>query len=237
MRSWKIWIGAAAVVLASGCAQMPKQAFNREAATHVHMLVIARSANQDSYEANVLGHPAMSFGLIGGLIAAADMQAKSSQLTKAIDPAETRLQDRFTDMLADALGKAGYETKVVLVPTGTKDGDVMPFVVKQDTKADAMVALGVYGGYWAAGPSTDYQPRLAAVVKVYDLRDGTLLYQDTITYDYPLAQSKSVHFASQPKYRFASIGTLTEDPALTRAGLIDGIDALVEQIATDLKRN
>jgi hypothetical protein len=237
MRSAKIWLGLAAVVLASGCAQMPKQAFNREAATHVHKLVVARQANQDAYEANVLGHPGMSFGLIGGLVAAADMAAKSSQLTKAIDPAETRLQDRFTDRLVESLQRAGYATVVLVVPSGTKEVDLLSFVAKQNTQADAVVAVNLYGGYWAAGPSTDYQPRLAAAVKVSDLRTSSVLYQDTITYGYPLAGSKTIHFASDAKYRFASIGSLTSDAALTRAGLLDGIGVVAEQIATDLKRN
>lgn len=233
----RIMAGLAAVLLASGCAQMPKQAFNREAATHVRTLVVARAPNQDSYEANVLGHPGMSFGLIGGLIAVADMQFKSSQLTKAIDPAETRLQDRFTDKLVEVLQAAGYATKVVVVPTGTKEVDVVPYVIKQDTKADAVINLTVSGGYWAAGASTEYQPRLAAVVKMSDLRAGTMLYQDTITYGYPLAQSKSVHFPADAKYRFGTITSLTSDPALTREGLLTGIDVVATQIADDLKRN
>ena len=237
MKRWKIGAGMLAVLLATGCAQMPKQAFNREAAPHVRTLVVARAANQESYEANVLGHPGMSFGLIGGLIAVADMQVKSGQLTKAIDPAETRLQDRFTEKLLEALQKVGYATSVVTVPTGTKEVDVMPYVLKQGTKADAMVLLGLYGGYWAAGPNTDYQPRLAASVKVTDLRAGSVLYQDIISYGYPLAEVKSVHFPSDAKYRFASVGALTADPSVTRDGLLSGIETVANQIAEDLKRN
>ena len=61
----------AASALLAGCAQVPRQAFNAQAAKSIHKVVLARTQNQTQYDTNILGHPGMSFGLIGGLIAAA----------------------------------------------------------------------------------------------------------------------------------------------------------------------
>jgi hypothetical protein len=236
MRSIRIGAVLAIAMLLGACAQVPKQAFNREAATHVHNIVVTQNPNQTSYEAAILGHPGMSFGLIGGLVAAADIQYKSGKLTSAIDPAETRLQERFTSKLTEGLTRAGYQSTVVVLPVGMKDIDVVAYA-KDKAKGDAVLVVYLFGGYWAAGPSTDYQPRLSASVKLVDLYSGTILYQDVISYGYAPAQSKTIHFASDAKYRFADIGVLTSDPALTRDGLFDGLDPVANQVADDIKRN
>ena len=226
---------ALAVLVVTGCAQLPKQAFNREAASGIKTVVIAQPQDQDSYEAAMLGHPAASFGLIGGLVAAADIQAKSNRLTAAIDVKETRLQDRFVKKLRESVLEAGYETSVITIaPTGSED---QTMGLLRQTGADAALIVNVIGRYWAAGPSTDYMPSILVTVKKVNLKSSDILYQDAFTYGYAAPQMKTVHFASDTVYRFANIDALTADPEKTRRGLLKGIDAIVAQIAADLKRN
>ena len=116
---------AAVVILIAGCAQLPKQAFNKEAAKGIKTVVIAQPEDQDSYEAAVLGHPAAGFGLIGGLVAAADIQMKSSRLTSAIDAKETRLQERFVKKLRENILNAGYETSVITIASSNTEDQMM----------------------------------------------------------------------------------------------------------------
>lgn len=229
-------LGLVVVMVVAGCAQLPKQAFNREGARHVKSVAIVRMDNQETYEAVMLGHPGMGFGLIGGLVAAADMQAKSNRLTAALDPKETRLQERFAERLATALQGAGYATSFVDVPKATPEAEVHPFV-RKNTQAEAFILVRLVGAYYAAGPSTDYQPRLLGVVKVVDLATGSPLYQDSLTYGYAIPQAQTIHFAADAKYRFADMDVLTKDPATSREGLYAGMDVLAGQIASDLKRN
>ena len=73
-------------------------------------------------------------------------------------------------------------------------------------------------------------------VKKVNLKSSDILYQDAFSYGYTTPQMKSVHFASDSIYRFSNIDTLTSDPAKTRQGLLQGIDAIAAQIAADLKR-
>jgi hypothetical protein len=177
----------------------------------------------------------MSFGLIGGLIAAADMQMKSTKLTAAIDPKEARIQQRFGEDLKAQLEKVGYEAQVVYVPEGTNVDDAVK-QAKERASGDAVMVVSLYAGYWAAGPSTDYFPRMLAKVKTFDSKSQKVLYEDSISYGYTTPQSQTVHLASEPTYRFSNIDVLVAEPAKTRQGLYAGADALAQQIAQDLKK-
>jgi len=222
-----------AFVLTS-CAPLPKQAFNKDAATSIKTVVIAQPPNQESYEAAILGHPAASFGLVGGLIAAADIQVKSNRLTSAIDVGETRLQDRFVKKLRESILLAGYETSVITVPRDTPEERTIGLL--KQTGADAALIVAVVGRYWAAGPTSNYLPSVVVVVKKIDLKSSATLYQDTFSYGYSSPQTKTVHFASDATYSFADIDVLVGNPEKTREGLYKGIDVICEQIAADLKR-
>lgn len=235
MRTTRLWAIVGAMLILAGCAPLPKQAYNREASDQIKTLVLAQAPNQTSYEAAVIGHPASSFGLIGGLIAAADIQYKSGKLTDAVNAAETRLQDRFSAKLAEMLTQAGYEPTVFVVPAGTKDNQIVD-LAKRQKSCDAVVTVMLVGGYWAAGASTDYVPRLFARVRAVDAKSDKTLYEDTFTYGYTMPQAQTVHTPSDPQYRFADIDALVADPAKARRGWYEGVDAIVAHIAEDLKR-
>lgn len=224
------------VVFVTGCAQMNKQAFNKEANVSLKSLAISQPQIQDEYETIVLGHPGMSFGLIGGLVAAVDMQGKTKRLNAVIEPKELKLQERFATKLNENLAKVGYTTQLVPIPKDIGDGQVVDYV-KKNASADAIITLKIKGSYMAAGPATDYFPYIVINAKKVHAQTGEILYEDSFTYGYAMQDMKTVHFASDPSYRFNSIDSLTADPAKTREALIAGIDSIVEQIALDLKKN
>jgi hypothetical protein len=182
-----------------------------------------------------MAHPGASFGLIGGLIAAADMHSKSTRLTGAIDPLAVRLQERFADELSRKLKEAGYEPEVVSVPNDVKLDDVLS-VVLNGRSADAVLGVDVAGSFLAAGPTSDYFPRVIARVRKWDSRTRTVIYEDTISYGFSVAQSQMIQLSSSEKYRFRDIDALVGDPAVTRSALIDALPAIAAQIAADLKR-
>jgi len=221
-----------------GCAQAPaRKAFNREAGGHIKTVVVTQLPNQDSYEAAMLAHPGANFGLIGGLIAAADMQNKSTKLTAAIDPQQTRLQDRFSEKLVQGLTAAGYSVSVLPVPTAAKEDQVLALALPKATRVpDAVVMIDLRGAYWAAGPNTDYLPRLIAKVKTVD-GAASVIYEDTFSYGFTPPSGKTVHMASDAQYRFATIDQLIIDPTKTRDGLLSGLDPIVAQIVADLKHD
>ena len=226
---------ALALAVLAGCAQVPRKAYNREANGHIRSVAIVHVDAPERYEAIVLGHPGQSFGLIGGLIAAADMQIKSNRLTEALDPDRTRLRQRFIDKLASALGQQGYQVHPVAAPAGTPDDELVD-VAKAKVAADATVTVTMIGRYMAAGATSDYFPQIVVKVRKMETGSRSMLYEDTFSYGFTLPQSQTVHFASDASYRFADIDRLLADPSRTRDGLLAGLDAIVAQIAADLRR-
>jgi hypothetical protein len=231
-----LWLAAGLAVLVTGCAQAPKkQAFNREGAAAIKTVAITKGSKTEFYEAGMLGHPGASFGLIGGLIAAADIQSKSNRLTQAIKPEETKLQERLNEKLQAALAQVGYETSVMALPAEVSEEQLLETVKKSAT--DTVLTVGVVGKYLAAGPSSDYFPYIVVKARKLESKTGKVLYEDTFTYGYTFPNVQTVHMASDAKYRFNSIDALVADPKVTRQGLIDGLDVITGQIASDLKKN
>jgi len=123
-----------------------------------------------------------------------------------------------------------------VLPKDTKEDQFVAYA-KQQAKGDAIVTLNVFGGYWAAGPTSDYFPRLVARVRGVDAASDKVLYEDTFSYGYTLQQAQTVHLASDPQYRFADVDALIADPGKTRQGWYDGVDAITAQIVADLRRD
>jgi hypothetical protein len=231
------WLAIGLAIVVAGCAQAPKkQAFNRDMAAGIQTVAITQTSKPEFYEAGMLGHPGASFGLIGGLIAAADIQSKSNRLTQTIKPEETKLQERFCSRLSESLGKAGYQTQVVKVAPETTEEQMLE-AAKKSATTDTVLAVWVVGKYLAAGPSSDYFPYVLVKARKMETKTGKTLYEDTFTYGYTFPNAQTVHLASDSKYRFANIDSLVQDASLTRQGLIDGLDAIAAQITADLKKN
>ena len=109
-----------------GCANIPRTAFNKEANKNIKKIAVIEQKDQEKYNVNILAHPGAGFGLIGGIVAAVDMNAKSNRLTTAIDPKETQLQSRFTDMLVKKLESVGFT--VARVQKKTIEVEAAPMV-------------------------------------------------------------------------------------------------------------
>jgi hypothetical protein len=236
MKSKLVWVGLVMAALLSGCAApLKKTAFNKESMTGLRTITITQQVDQDSFEAAVLGHPGASFGLIGGLIAAADIANKSSRLTEALQPSETRLQTRLAEQLEEQLRTAGYETVRVVLPKDAAEDQMLDLARAKQT-SDAVLATQMIGAYWAAGPSTPYVPRVIARVRLLDGKTGLPLFEDTFSYGYGAPQMQTVHFAADAQFSYPDIEALTGNAAAVREGLFKGVDVIAKQVATDLRR-
>lgn len=233
---FKTVLGAAvcALVLA-GCANVQKKAFNKEAASHVNRVAVTERAGKESYMVNIVAHPGMNFGLIGGLVAAADLSSKSDRLTSTLDPEKTALQKLVAHKLADHLKAQGYETSVIPLAEGV-EGKQAFSTMRSSLQEDALLALDLRAGYVAAGPDSEYLPYVEVAVLHTDVKSGETLYQDTISYGYGFGHAKTIHLTSDPKYRFKNMDDLAARAELVREGLHAGVELIASQIAADLKR-
>jgi hypothetical protein len=231
----RLFAGVILSALLVGCANVPRQAFNREANQNIKSLAVTNHTKDEEFGIMIVAHPGASFGLIGGLVAAADMTAKANKLTMALDPKKTKVQQRLSAQLAASLAKAGYNAEVVTFDKPTEEAALLP-AVRAKANTDAVLAVNVSAHYVAAGPTSHYLPYVVAKVKTFDIKSGSVLYEDTISYGYTFGQTQAVHLTSSDRYRFKDIDDLVSRADAAREGLMAGVDAIVAQVAADLKR-
>jgi hypothetical protein len=219
----------------TACANVPKQAFNKEGNSHINSITLTQYADEDEYSASVIAHTGSSFGLIGALVAAADMSTKSGKLTKAVDPAATQITKKFTERLQSALVKSGYNVEIAKIPAKTAFPDAAAIAARAKP-SDAVLNMFITASYVAAGSTTDYFPFLLVKIQKTDNKAGKVVYEDSLSYGYTTSNSQFVHFASEPQYRFPNIDKLIEAPDVTRQGWLAGFDALINQITDDLRK-
>lgn len=225
------------VSLLSGCgATVGRQAFNREVGVSLQSVAVTERSEPEEYSVMIMGHPGLSFGLVGGLIAMADMKAKGTRLNKALDPAQTGLRRRLSSQIAQELGQNGYQTKVLPLKADVEDKELIA-VVSKDDQSDMVLSLKFQASYVAAGPSTPYYPYVSAHVVATVRSTSKVVYEDWLTYGYSFPNTKAVHFPSEDKYAFADMEALETQPEQARAALTVGVDTLVAQIVRDLKKN
>jgi len=220
----------------TGCASVQKQAFNREAAAGLKSVAIAEHTNKEEYFINIVAHPGMSFGLIGGLVAAAELSSKASRLTAAVKPEQTELQKRLARQLNSGLGAAGFETHVVPLQPDTEN-KLVATTLGKSANSDAVLAASVSAGYIAASPTTPYFPYVQVNVMLSEGSTNKVLYQDSISYGYSYPHTKTVHLAGGEDYHFSNMNDLEEHADRARDGLTHGLDLVVAQIVADLKKN
>jgi hypothetical protein len=221
-------------IFLSGCAQLPKQAFNKEVAKSVQSLTVTSRADETSYSAVIMGHPGASFGLIGAIVIAAEQATKSSRLTKSLNPEKTRVRLELANELEKALSKAGYRTERSVFAESKSYDDHLNDSLKTQASDAVLVAYLVDASYAAAGTSTPYMPFVSARVKLVS-RDGRILYEDLITYGYQL-NPNAVHIQAPAEYRFDNMDALVANPDKTREGLVVGVRAIAAQVANDLSK-
>lgn len=231
---WMTIVAVLGLSVLTGCAGVQKQAFNRDAAKHIKTVTVAQQADEDSYGIAILAHPGMSFGLIGGLVAAAEMASKGSQLTTAIDPQKTKLRERLTQRVSQALQAKGYTVTTLQLSKDLDDGEKAKEFVKQNAKTDAAILLRTSGGYTAASHASDYQPHVFVVAEKIELSTGKTLYRDLITYGYSSRGSDAVHLSAPDDAKAGSMDSLLANPDKTRQMLHAGVDAAAQQIISDL---
>lgn len=232
----KIFLLFTALFILSGCATVSRQAYNKSATLQIKKIVIAEVSDDENIGALIVAHPGNGFGLIGGLIVAADLNAKSTRITSAIDPHKTQLRHRFVTELSSNLNQMGYETEIVPLGKGMDEKKVFA-ALKEKTRCDAMIVADVRGQYIAAAPTTPYSPYVSVKIKAESSNDEKVLYEDTITWGYAFGNSEAVHLPGGDSYRYDSIGAIESSSSQAREALWSGVNAIVAQVSDDLKRN
>lgn len=220
-------------LLLSACASFPQQAYNRPANTAVKRIAIVTPAISSKSSAWLAVHPGASFGLVGGLVAAADISSKSNRLTEVVQAEKFDQTQFFIEALQKELQTKGYETVVVAVD---RDREKFEFLETYPAIAGSQAVLDMYSGsygYMAAGVATPYRPTLWLASRLVSASDSTaVLFADQIFYN-PFGQPKDViTLNAGTEYDANSFDELIANPAR----VTDGLRVAAAAVATELAR-
>lgn len=222
------------ILLMAGCATFERQAFNKTAHQDLKRIGLIEPACNKEYYVQNLGHAGISFGLIGGLIAVADMQSKANEFTELMKSRNFKVDNEFQGLLATELQNAGYSVKVI--KTKREKADFLNDYSSLDKDVDAYLDIGINAGYICASWMSDYVPAVRSSIRLVKRETKDILYQDSISYGYEFYQSKAVQIAAEQRYFFKDFRAITENPELAMEGLQKGIPLVAKRIAEDLIR-
>ena len=227
-------LAAAAVVVSTlvGCASAPKQTFNAEANQDLKTIAVLTPPRPPEVSVAILNHPGMQFGLIGGLVAAAEMSAKTSSYNSAIAGQQPNWSAYASEAMKKELTALGYT--VVDQPVERKPGsDLLDSYPTSD--ADAYLDFKFNISYVASTPTSDYVPGVTLNARLVERKTKSVLYEEQYSYGHSNPYLKTVHLASDGKYRYANMEALKTRGAESLAGLTTGLDHIARRIAQHLQ--
>jgi hypothetical protein len=182
-----------------------------------------------------VGHPGLGFGLIGGLVAAADTSAKSKEFTALAKQKSVDYVAEYQKDLAQALEKAGYTVKILKVKRDTPE-KLMTSYEGLDDSVDAYLDQRVSSGYMCASAVADYIPSVVSSAKLVKRSTKEIVYQEVISYGYELKYLQAISLPAESKYFFNNYDLLKSDMDKAVAGLRAGFPAVAQQVAADIRK-
>ena len=218
----------------TGCATVENQPFNKEAHSRIKTIVILPAPAVSEYSINIMHHPGASFGLVGGLIAAAELNTKATQFTSSMQEQKFDVAKTLTEAVKNEVEQRGYSV-VVLNELARPDGKLLADYASVPVKGDAYLdfVVGV-AGYWANSHSTPYYPTLSTPVRLIDASDKSIVYNSVIMYGPQIGPKGATRITPDSSYAVSSFSTLQASPERSAEGLRSAIQSIAKQIASDL---
>ena len=216
-----------------GCVSVPNQPYNKSANGHVKKIALVSVSNPAEYDITMVVHPGASFGLIGALVAAADMSSKSKTFSEHQLVRELALGREITAALNEAFAGNGFE--IMTVDGGDK---ARKEFLKEypSVECDAFLDVAIArAGYQAQFSTTPYVPIVYVPVRLVDARNKTVLYTASVFVTDGQIPKGGVHVTPDSSYAFSDFSALQGDPDKATKGLKDSARRVANQIAADLK--
>lgn len=215
----------------AGCHTVHKQTFNSAANASLKQITLIRPPNVDEVSVNVLKHAGESFGLVGGLVAVADMQTKTKKYNQVAGLYDW---DGYVhQQLALALSDAGYEVKSLNLRTNKQQS---PKYLKNypEIQTDAVMDYYFSVGQVAAGSTTNYVPTVMLNARLVSTHKKVVLYEQQFNAGLPMGKEFS-YIPIQHEYH--NIHELLSHAEESKQALKNGIQDLTQSLANDLKKN
>lgn len=229
----------AAMLLIACAAPVPKIDLAPNAMTNIKTIGIILPPEPKIYAVANFGHGGMAFGLIGGLIAAADQNSKQEQLAKVYKEYGVSVCSELSKKISDRLSSLGFNTRIEEASwEEVNGGHTLPFK-KINSDSDAVlvvspttigfVATGLTDGY-----SNDYLPTIASVVIMLGKDRENPIYRGYHVTGWNIKAEGWKH--TPPENRFSNFDALYLDPKTSSTSLTDAAEKIAHSIALDIKQ-
>jgi hypothetical protein len=234
-------LAATMLIGLSACVSMPpQQAYNREAHATVKKIAVLETKPTQT-GVFMLNNPGANFGLIGGLIAAADQASKEkrfheTQAAAGFDPL-AYFKERLTTRMTDRGYTLVWPDSLVQKKNVARGafGLRKEYAGVQDV--DAMLDVNLqFIGYAAAGASdsTPYRPTLTVGARLVSPDGKQNFYTDYFAYNNVFNMQQAVTLNADEKYSYPDFDKLHAAGPQSIEGLKLAIDTVVDELARQL---
>lgn len=227
-------LGVALVL--GGCAAPKHRPYNPVERNQIQRIGLLTPTVPDEVAVRMAVHPGESLGVLGLLVAAGDMEGKTSDFTRALKSRGFRNGAGFEAQLKAGLVAAGYQVSTLRAPRGAQNDGWRSQYPQADGSVDAY--LDIWSdliGYTAAGGTTPYRPTVNLNVRLVRAKDHKVLYQDRIAYNAFGDGGGAITLNPARGYEFAAFDQLVADPTRAAEGLNLAMRATGDELARQLR--
>ncbi|HEY4542299.1 MAG TPA: hypothetical protein VIG66_08005 [Noviherbaspirillum sp.] len=236
---------AAVVVLTAltGCVSKPqRQALNRAAAPQLKSITVLQMRPSEP-TVMIMNNPGYQFGLIGALVAEANMAPKRAQLREHLKQAQFDEVVAFRETFDALLQQRGYQViwpDALEEPEGKKTkrdmwGQRKALVAVHEGDAQLDINFGFVGYASAgAGDAQPYRPTVTMTARLMTADGKTKLFQDTFVYNNVFNTPDAVVIDPDQRFVYPDSTDLEKAGVAKADGLKLAVQAIAEKIAAQL---
>lgn len=226
----------------SGCVSAPqRQSLNRAAVPELKSITVLPMRESEP-TVMIMNNPGHQFGLIGALVAEANMAPKRARLREQMQQAGFDEVAVFREAFDAALQQRGYS---VTWPTDLEDqskktkrdmwGQRKTVAAIQGADAQLDVNFG-FIGYASAGAADaqPYRPTATMSVRLLGADGKVKLFQDTFVYNNVFNTPQAVVIDPDQRFVYPDSSDLEKAGVQTAEGLKVAVQAIAEKIAAQL---
>jgi hypothetical protein len=233
-------MAAVLVVALTGCAgnAVKPQAFNREAHTNLKTITVLEMPKVEP-SVLMMNHPGSNFGLIGGLIAAADMSSMEGKLQATAKQAGFEPIPYFKERLTAEMLRKGYTVQWPNPLVETEKTERAPFrkTYQSLQNADAQMDINMsFIGYVAAGAGKDapYRPVVSLAARLVSADGKEYFYSDHFAYNNVFNIQDAVVIEPAPQYVYPKFTDLHNAGTTAVDGLKQALDSVAAELVKQL---
>lgn len=225
----------AAIVLVGCASPVPRIDVAQEKLAKIKTISVVRVPEPKTYTVLNIGHPGVAFGLIGGLIAAADQNSKQETLSKAYREQGIAINNVLVAELVKQLNAQGFIAQEQDAPWKEVDNShSLKFEDIQSTADAVLVVSPTIEGFVSPQGSTSYLPTITAPATLLGDDKKNPMYRGfhAVGWRPPAEGWRS----TEAKNTYPNFGALMADPKASAQSLEDAARDLAQSVSRDLKR-